>query len=73
MNPVRSLFAAVSNALTEPIVPSVIREIKEELTEALSGMGTMVNSGFMNGMDIKEAKEAMIKHLEEEDITDGDK
>lgn len=36
------------------------------LTEAFVAEGTMINSGFMNGMNNKDAIAAMIKHVEEE-------
>ena len=38
----------------------------KNLTEAFVAEGTMINSGFMDGMNNKDAIAAMIKHVEEE-------
>ena len=52
-----------------PIIPVVLPEGVDEVSfslneEAFTGDGTMINSEFLNGMDINEAKEAIAKHLE---------
>ena len=41
---------------------------KEELTEAYTGNGTLINSKFLDGLDIVSAKNKIIEHIENKKI-----
>ena len=47
-----------------PIIKVVSDGNKELLTEAYTGAGPMINSSFINGLDIEEAKNKIIKEIE---------
>ncbi|WGJ62435.1 leucine--tRNA ligase [Wolbachia endosymbiont of Frankliniella intonsa] len=51
-----------------PIIPVVCEETTEILKEPYFGDGVMFNSEFLNGLMINEAKEVIIKKLEEKGI-----
>ncbi|MDM8335480.1 leucine--tRNA ligase [Wolbachia pipientis] len=54
-----------------PIIPVVCKEVAqtiEYLNEAYTGDGVMFNSEFLNGLTVSEAKEVIIKKLEERGI-----
>ena len=46
----------------------MIKIIKEELTEAYTGNGTLINSKFLDGLDIVSAKNKIIEHIENKKI-----
>ena len=41
------------------------KNMDEELTEAFTGEGELINSDFLNGMSVEEAKKCIISKLEE--------
>ena len=54
-----------------PIIQVIAKDsndIKEELTEAYTEDGNMINSGVFDGMKSKDAKEAIANYLQEQDI-----
>ena len=43
-------------------------DLKEIINEAFTGEGTMVNSGFLNGLDIESAKVEILEYLEKKNL-----
>ena len=60
-------FARKYNLEITPVVCPTNTDEKSYkiLSQAFTGHGTMINSDFLNGKDIKEAKALMINHLED--------
>ncbi|WCR54130.1 MAG: Leucine--tRNA ligase [Wolbachia endosymbiont of Ctenocephalides orientis wCori] len=61
-------FAIKYNLPIVPVVSLSDGQKVEELKEAYTGDGTMFNSEFLNGLTVNEAKEIMLKKLEEKGI-----
>lgn len=60
-----------ANIFKLPIVQVIDNKEQVEntiLSEAYIGDGKLINSGFLNGMNVKEAKECMTKYLEDNNL-----
>ena len=64
-------FATTHGLPIRRVVGSVDATPDAPVVEAEAGDGVMVNSGFLNGMDVPTAKRAMADHLKDQGVGEG--